>query len=840
MVDFNKLLKKDSSPLPLSPADIFHALPRADTKFDYLRDVQGEVLKAWHLRRDERDIVVKMNTGSGKTLVGLLMLQSLLNEEIGPALYLCPTKQLVEQVYETAREVGIPAVTEGAGTELPHEFLNSEAIYVATFKKLFNGRSVFGIPGSRRAPVTIGGVLVDDAHSCLPLARETVTVTLEAGTEGYKKVFALFRSALGEQSASKLAEVEEGYPWTTMPVPYWAWMDSQSDVAKILARLREDPALVFSWDLLKDDLRGCHCFISGQKLQITPYIVPIESVPSFAKAKRRFFLSATLIDDSILVKEFGVTKTAAATPIRPPIVGDIGERMILAPSLIDRSLEQGLPALCKSVAEREYNVVVLVPSFDAADRWTKAGATLAPREEVSGAVEKLRTSKGNFLVLANRYDGIDLPDAACRVLVLDGVPAGESYYDQHVASVRSDSTLVTGRVAQTIEQGLGRGVRSGKDYCVVLLCGSQLVQFVGVKERLNLFSPETRQQFLIGQEIVKQSKDDTGSAREKLSALMKTCLRRDPGWKAYHAKQMVGLLPRQPDATKLDVALAERSASLRFRAGSAVEAAELVQKELGPDRFKADSDKGWFMQLAATYSHAADPGHAQEVQRRAYDWNRSLFRPVAGIRYQRMIAKAGVQAQNTLSWIQAHTDPNAITVSVEALANSLSFGVHHARFEAAWAELGTILGFTTQRPEEELGKGPDGLWAMPDNNYLLAEIKNEAELDRTEIYQSEAEQMSNSANWFFKEYGKGTPVVLLMVHPTHKLAHSAYPPANTVVMTPKKLYELHSRLRAFAAAVAAKAPESWITADVGKLLASHGLDAASVRSNYCVPVKRPG
>ena len=47
-----------------------------------------------------------MNTASGKTLVGLLMLQSLLNEQIGPALYLCPTKQLVEQVKDTAREVG--------------------------------------------------------------------------------------------------------------------------------------------------------------------------------------------------------------------------------------------------------------------------------------------------------------------------------------------------------------------------------------------------------------------------------------------------------------------------------------------------------------------------------------------------------------------------------------------------------------------------------------------------------------------------------------------------------------------------------------------------------------
>ena len=462
MVDFNKLLNEDASPAPLNPSEIFHSLLRTGTKFDYLRDVQGEVLKAWHARRKERDIVVKMNTGSGKTLVGLLMLQSLLNEEIGPALYLCPNKQLVEQVYQHAVEVGIPAVMGGESTELPHDFLNSEAIFVTTFKKLFNGRSVFGAPGSVRPVVSLGGVLVDDAHSCLTIARETVTVTLDAGTDGYKKIFRLFRSVLADQSQSKVAEIQQGYPWTTMPVPYWAWSDSQREVAKILAELREDPALAFSWDLIKEDLCACHCFISGRKLEITPHLVPIEAVPSFAKAKHRFFLSATLIDDSILVKEFGVSKEAATGTIRPPIIGDIGERMILAPSLIDKSLEPQIPGLCKSISEKGYNIVVLVPSFKAADRWTKAGATLAPKEEVSGTVDKLHTSKGNFVVLANRYDGIDLPDAACRVLVLDGVPAGESYYEQHLSSVRFDSTLVTGKVAQTIEQGLGRGVRSGK------------------------------------------------------------------------------------------------------------------------------------------------------------------------------------------------------------------------------------------------------------------------------------------------------------------------------------------------------------------------------------------
>jgi hypothetical protein len=127
---------------------------------------------------------------------------------------------------------------------------------------------------------------------------------------------------------------------------------------------------------------------------------------------------------------------------------------------------------------------------------------------------------------------------------------------------------------------------------------------------------------------------------------------------------------------------------------------------------------------------------------------------------------------------------------------------------------------------------------MPENHYLLTEIKNEVELDRTEIHQSEAEQMSNSSNWFLAEYGKGTPVVFLIVHPTQNLATSAYPPAQTMVMTPKKLEELHTRLRAFAAALASKGPETWTATEVGQLLASHRLDAGSLRTNYCVPAKR--
>ena len=50
------------------PREIFNALPSKVSKLDYLRESQGVVLDRWFERRTERDLVIKMNTGGGKTL----------------------------------------------------------------------------------------------------------------------------------------------------------------------------------------------------------------------------------------------------------------------------------------------------------------------------------------------------------------------------------------------------------------------------------------------------------------------------------------------------------------------------------------------------------------------------------------------------------------------------------------------------------------------------------------------------------------------------------------------------------------------------------------------------
>ena len=51
------------------------------------------------------DAIVKLHTGGGKTLVGLLIALSSMEEKKGPVLYLTPTTQLVEQTIEKAKEM---------------------------------------------------------------------------------------------------------------------------------------------------------------------------------------------------------------------------------------------------------------------------------------------------------------------------------------------------------------------------------------------------------------------------------------------------------------------------------------------------------------------------------------------------------------------------------------------------------------------------------------------------------------------------------------------------------------------------------------------------------------
>jgi hypothetical protein len=117
-------------------------------------------------------------------------------------------------------------------------------------------------------------------------------------------------------------------------------------------------------------LDKCCCVGSGKSLEITPYIPPLHQFgSSYFKAKHRVFMSATVADDSFLVKGLRLSAQTISKPITYPKEKWFREKMILVPSLIDGETgrERIVKNFAKPVEGRQYGVVGLCPSGKAAE-----------------------------------------------------------------------------------------------------------------------------------------------------------------------------------------------------------------------------------------------------------------------------------------------------------------------------------------------------------------------------------------------------------------------------------------------------------------------------------------
>ena len=112
MLDFSKLNTGNTIDTIINPRDLFGALPNKKG-YSYERASQSEVWKQWYEKRNESNLVIKMNTGSGKTVVGLTILKSSLNELKGPAIYVVPDNFLVNQVINEAIAIVQPPTDKG-------------------------------------------------------------------------------------------------------------------------------------------------------------------------------------------------------------------------------------------------------------------------------------------------------------------------------------------------------------------------------------------------------------------------------------------------------------------------------------------------------------------------------------------------------------------------------------------------------------------------------------------------------------------------------------------------------------------------------------------------------
>lgn len=782
---------------PIEPREIFMALPQKEKGYEYPRDVQSQVWKKWFDTRNDKNCIIKMNTGSGKTVVGLMILQSCLNEGKGPAVYVVPDNYLAVQVCEEAKRIGILAVTD----KDDYSYTENRAILVTTIYALVNGHSVFGMRPTNNYP--IGSILLDDVHACMEKITTQFSIKIPSQHCLYSELIALFADQWKEYHKSSYTNIVEiPDPSAKAIIPFWMWQEKQNEIYSLLAKNNNDDennrCIYFNFPLIENSLPTCDCYITTRSIEIVPEGISISQIKNFHNAQRRIFMSATLADDSVFASAIGLHKEDVRTVITPDSANDIGDRLILFPRHLNSAItDDEIKDKVISISE-SHNVVVIVPSFERAKYWDPSGARIINRENIDKFVLALKSGHVGFVVLVNRYDGIDLPDDACRLLVIDGLPPLISEKDKYIQSVDPASTILKKEQIQRIEQGMGRGVRSNSDSCCIVLMGDNLADVLLRNQGVSYFSNATREQYDLSKELWDLLRQENPQPSvDDVFELAYFSLNREVEW-IQKSKEKLSEIRYASEPRFDNNALALRSAFDWTMALQWQKAISILDQAVFQE--KQDSTKGYLLQIIAKYTNIFDRSKAQQILLSGKTKNLSILSPLSGIRYDKAVNNIA-QAKAICEYIEKEQIKQSdYIIHVNALMSSLVFSPDSDIFERTLKTVGQLIGFISTRPDKETnGEGPDNLWAIGSNKYFVIECKTAAVAEK--ISKDYCNQLGGSIRWFSREYGDECTPIPVLVHKAFVIDRQATAVHDMRIITEERLERFKKSVNEFAIAI---------------------------------------
>jgi hypothetical protein len=465
---------------PASPEQLLLQLPRRKIPGVLLH--QGQMMQRYAAEaQNASDVALQLPTGSGKTLVGLLIGEWRCRKNAERVVFLCPTRQLVNQVVAQAEGQYGLSVHGFTGPKVSYDptakagYQTAKRIAVTTYSALFNSYPFFDSPDI---------IIADDAHASESYIASMWSVRIDrrnpehgslhtALSEGLLKTVldATNYARLTGQLDESLADVS----WVEkVPTPAFAAIANEF-AAIVDERVGGVDELRYPWQLIRDHLDACHVYLTPAEILARPLIPPTWTHRPFTQARQRIFMSATLGEGGDLERLTG-RKSILRLPV--PEGWDrqgIGRRFFIFPemSLDGDACTELRQELMKMVARS----VVLVPNDRAkaeiaSDASTNVGLTVFDAVSIEESKNAFINASNAVGVFANRYDGIDFPGDECRqsqierleTLLLSLGTAHHTRYTKHEKEILDGLAATDAKKFEHAQRLLGEilGFRAGK------------------------------------------------------------------------------------------------------------------------------------------------------------------------------------------------------------------------------------------------------------------------------------------------------------------------------------------------------------------------------------------
>jgi hypothetical protein len=512
---------------PESPEALFRELRPRDPNIRDLYLRQGELLRKYSEVADRfQDVALELQTGAGKTLVGFLIAEFRRRKFGHRVAYLCPNIQLARQAASKAYSYGLDVVTLVRAQKDwdPGEFLRfnrGEAVAVATYHQVFNTH-----PRMDSAQT----IILDDAHSGEDPVASMWSLVLGRSAPAYKALLAIFADSLPEPFLERLRDdsADPRQRWDVELISPSILRERATSIIEALnACIRDDrdPAY-YRYVAIGDRVGRCLALVSWNEILLRPLIPPTLLWPAFAAATQRVYMSATVGQEGELERAFGVPAIEHLSVSTPAEDLRFGRRFFLFPdAAFEKQEADHFTAASIRIARR---ALVLTPSHAEAER--AINEVLPPDYPVlrAGEVENDFTAftsrEDAAVVLANRYDGMDLPDDACRLIVLTGIPAQTHLLERFFLERLAARRLLSERIRTRFVQGAGRCTRNSRDFAAVIVRGWGLTHFWEKSEEVKACRPDLQAEIEFGFDNANQTSGD-------LLELLNTFLTQGESWR---------------------------------------------------------------------------------------------------------------------------------------------------------------------------------------------------------------------------------------------------------------------------------------------------------------------